>query len=89
MVSSNSTPAIQEASNLSAIIAKPPYEALLFEVPGTSWKSSEEDPYECVIIDKPTLHQFAGNSPDKDTFAEHFSASLNYIKDNAVCTFAN
>ena len=84
MVSSNSIPGIQAASNLSAIIDTAPYESVLFEGPGTSWQSSEEDPFQFVIIGSPTLRRFAGNSHDRDGFAEHFCSSY-----NSVCTFAN
>jgi len=87
MVSSNSTEGIQAASDLSDIIASSSYTSLFFETPGASWTSSGQDQFQFAIVDKPMLHVSAGNNPDRDAFAENFSACSN--KEDTVCSFAN
>eukprot|EP00571_Detonula_confervacea_P002469 CAMPEP_0172317260 /NCGR_PEP_ID=MMETSP1058-20130122/31063_1 /TAXON_ID=83371 /ORGANISM="Detonula confervacea, Strain CCMP 353" /LENGTH=262 /DNA_ID=CAMNT_0013031775 /DNA_START=39 /DNA_END=824 /DNA_ORIENTATION=+ len=89
MVSSNSDVGIQAASDLSSTISTSPYASVLFETPGSSWQSSGEDHFEFALVDEPALHRFTEISPDRYSFAEHFSACLQRRKDDAVCSFVN
>jgi len=94
LVSSNSTEGIRAASDLSKIIASSSYNSLLFEIPGTSWESSDRDQFEFAIVDKPALAERAEKYPDRDAFAEHFEKCHDDSNDSTedssmVCSFAN
>lgn len=86
LVSSNSSVGIQATDDLSTIITSSPYSSILFEMPGASWQSSNEDKFEFAIVNEPALQMFAENSPDRYAFKEHFRKCK---KGATVCSFAN
>lgn len=93
LVHSDSTVGLQAASALSKIIAESPYDAMLFETPGTTWKSSPNDQFEFALVDMPSLAKFAELSPDQDAFQKHFTSTcydqLNFEELKYTCTFPN
>ena len=97
-VSSDSPQGIQAALDLTNIIATSSYASILFETPGTNWRSSNDHPFEVALVNEPALQRFAENHPDRDAFEEHFNACLmnNHNKMNTnppppptICSFAN
>ena len=87
-VASSSPTGIQAASGLSDIISSSSYEAVLFETKGSSWQSSSEDQFEFALVDD--VHfVLTESNPDKDAFAEHFSACKSMEREDTVCSFAN
>ncbi|KAL9178810.1 hypothetical protein ACHAXT_003941 [Thalassiosira profunda] len=85
-------PGHKAASDLSNIIATSPYASILFETAGASWTTSAEAQFEFAFVDMPALRRFAENSPDRESFAEHFDAcnkSEYKTGGKKVCAFAN
>jgi hypothetical protein len=81
------------SSQLSEIIASSSYDSLLFEVPGCTWWSSAEKPFEFVLVNQPSLKVFAEGNPDRYAFEEHFakaqSCRSNGDGNPSVCSFPN
>lgn len=81
------------ATQLSEVIASSPYDSMLFEVPGCTWWSSAEKPFEFVLVNQPSLKVFAEGNPDRYAFEEHFSkaqsCSSNGDGSPSVCSFPN
>ena len=96
MVSSNSPEGILAASDLSDIIASCPYESILFEAPGTTLQSSNEDQFEFALVNQPNLKAFAEGNPDRHAFEEYFNSESCSSSENdggsdpiRVCAFPN
>ena len=63
------------SSELSNVIASSPFDSVLFEMPGTSWRNSAMKPMEFVLVNEPRLKAFAESNPDRHAFEEHFMSS--------------
>ncbi|KAL7452056.1 hypothetical protein ACHAWC_003800 [Mediolabrus comicus] len=81
------------SSQLSEIIASSPYDSILFEVPGCTWWSSSEKPFEFALVNQPSLKVFAEGNPDRYAFEEHFAKAQSCLSSNgdgsppSVCSF--
>lgn len=73
------------ARDLSNIIASSSYESLFFETPGTSFQTSDDVPFEFVLVNNPGLKTFAERNANRSAFAEHFFKE----EDKLVCSFLN
>jgi hypothetical protein len=91
--SSSSSIGTKASRDLSKIIASSPYSSLLFEMPGTTWDTSDASQFEFALVDMPALDAFVNRSgPDRDAFGEHFessSSSSSCGRMTSVCAFPN
>ena len=89
MVASASSPATDSvARDLSTIIVSSSYESSFFETPGTSYQTSNDVPFEFVLVNNPGLKAFAERNANRNAFAEHFFKEEEE-EEKLVCSFVN
>ena len=85
--SSSSPDTSSVARDLSTIIASSSYESLFFETPGTSYETSDDVPFEFVLVNNPALKIFAERNANRNAFEEHFFKEDE--EEKLVCSFMN
>jgi len=85
-LSGDAVESMHMALDLSKLIADSPYEGVFFETPGVDAKSVSTTTMEFVLVNAPSLAQYAESRPDEASFAEHLGSCS---KEQTVCAFDN
>ena len=71
ILSQDTSEAKQMARDISALISNSSFDGVFFEMPGVDSATVSTTPFEFVLVNAPSLAQFAESHPDRYAFEEH------------------
>ena len=71
ILSQDASESIQMARDISALISNSSFDGVFFEMPGVDSATVSTTPFEFVLVNAPSLAQFAESHPDRYAFEEH------------------